>query len=177
MIPLRREPHAQIVAEPRGFDRERCLLHLMRAEQGGPPRQRGPLWQCCKEPLRRAGLRPTRQRMLLAWLLFSKGNRHITAEMLYEEASRVNVPVSLATVYNALHQFTEAGLLRHIGVDQSKAYFDTNPSEHHHFFVEGDGVVSDIPPADVAIDRLPEAPAGFEIVRVDVVVRLRRKPT
>ena len=88
--------------------------------------------------LRQVGLRPTRQRMALGWILFGKGDRHITAEMLYEEATKAKVPVSLATVYNTLHQFTEVGLLRQVAVDGSKTYFDTNVSQHHHFFVEGE---------------------------------------
>lgn len=129
----------------------------------------------CRELLRGAGLRPTRQRVMLSWVLFSQGNRHITAETLYGEATEAKIPVSLATVYNTLHQFAEAGLLRQIGVDGSKAYFDTNPSEHHHFFVEGEQAVIDIPESDIAIGQLPEAPAGFEIARIDVTVRLRPK--
>ena len=124
--------------------------------------------------LRRVGLRPTRQRMALGWILFAKGDRHITAERLYEEANKAKVPVSLATVYNTLHQFTEVGLLRQVAVDGSKAYFDTNASEHHHFFVEGENVVVDIPGSDVIVDKLPTPPDGYEIARVDVVVRLRR---
>jgi Fur family iron response transcriptional regulator len=128
-----------------------------------------------REKLRRVGLRPTRQRVSLGWLLFGKGDRHITAELLYEEAMRARVPVSLATVYNTLHQFTEAGLLRQLAVDGSKAYFDTNPSEHHHFFVEQDEVLMDVPSDCVRVSDLPEPPEGMEIARVDVVVRLRRK--
>ena len=93
-------------------------------------------WHDVKAKLREVGLRPTRQRMALGWILFAKGDRHITAEMLYEEANRAKVPVSLATVYNTLHQFTEVGLLRQVAVDGSKAYFDTNNTEHHHFFIE-----------------------------------------
>ena len=95
--------------------------------------------------------------------------------MLYEEATRAKVPVSLATIYNTLHQFTEVGLLRQVAVDGSKAYFDTNATAHHHFFVEGDDEVLDIPDADVVIEKTPAPPEGFEIARVDVVVRLRRK--
>ena len=95
--------------------------------------------------LRDVGLRPTRQRMALGWILFAKGDRHITAEMLYEEASKAKVPVSLATVYNTLHQFTDVGLLRQVAVDGSKTYFDTNVSQHHHFFVEGENDLLDIP--------------------------------
>ena len=132
-------------------------------------------WHDVKAMLRSVGLRPTRQRMALGWLLFGKGDRHLSAEMLYEEASRAKVPVSLATIYNTLHQFTEVGLLRQIGVDGSKAYFDTNVSEHHHFFVEDADAILDIPNADVMFGKMPEAPEGYEVARVDVVVRLRRK--
>lgn len=128
-----------------------------------------------KDRLRRVGLRPTRQRISLGWLLFAKGDRHITAEMLYEEAMRARVPVSLATVYNTLHQFTEVGMLRQLAVDGSKSYFDTNMSEHHHFFIEGDEVLMDVP-VDIAVGDLPSPPPGMEIARVDVIVRLRRVP-
>src|SRR3954471_3767403 len=106
-------------------------------------------WHDTKPMLRQVGLRPTRQRMSLGWILFAKGDRHITAEMLYEEASMATVPVSLATVYNTLHQSPEVGLLRQVAVDGSKTYFDTNASDHHHFFVEGDNELVDIPGADV----------------------------
>lgn len=129
-----------------------------------------------REELRRVGLRPTRQRISLGWLLFAKGDRHVTAEMLYEEATRARVPVSLATVYNTLHQFTEAGLLRELAVDGSKTYFDTNVSDHHHFFVEGEDDLFDIPHSGLSVEKLPEVPDGMEIARVDVIVRLRRKP-
>ncbi len=120
-----------------------------------------------------ARLRPTRQRLALAKLLFTE-DRHVTAEGLHEEAIRAHVPVSLATVYNTLHQFTEAGLLRQVAVDGARTYFDTNTSEHHHFYVEGEDAVLDIPGPPVAMNGLPEAPEGLEIVRVDVVVRVRR---
>jgi Fur family transcriptional regulator, iron response regulator len=123
--------------------------------------------------LRDVGLRPTRQRLALGWLLFQKGDRHITAEILHDEASRARVPVSLATVYNTLHQFTEVGLLREFAVDGSKTYFDTNVHEHHHYFVEGDNKVIDIP-GDLSMAKMPEAPEGYEIARVDVIVRLRK---
>jgi Fur family iron response transcriptional regulator len=125
--------------------------------------------------LRQVGLRPTRQRMALGQLLFAKGDRHFTAEMLYEEATHAQVPVSLATVYNTLHQFTDAGLLRQVAVDGSKTYFDTRTSQHHHFFVEGEHALLDIPDADVILGKTPSPPEGYEITRVDVVVRLRRK--
>jgi Fur family iron response transcriptional regulator len=132
-------------------------------------------WHDVKTMLREVGLRPTRQRMSLGWMLFAKGDRHVTAEMLYEEATRAKVPVSLATVYNTLHQFTEVGLLRQVAVDGSKTYFDTNSSEHHHFFVEGENALLDIPSADEIVGKMPAPPEGYEIARIDVVVRLRRK--
>ncbi|MBY6241320.1 iron response transcriptional regulator IrrA [Methylosinus sp. Sm6] len=119
-----------------------------------------------------AGMRPTRQRVALGELLFRGGHRHVTAERLYEEALAAALPVSLATVYNTLHQFTDVGLLREIAVDGARVYFDTNVSEHHHFLVEdGDGLV-DIPGSEVDIVNLPAPPPGMRIARVDVVVRL-----
>jgi Fur family iron response transcriptional regulator len=124
--------------------------------------------------LRSAGLRPTRQRLALAELLFAGGNRHISAEALHVEAQAANVPVSLATVYNTLHQFTAAGLLREFALDGSKTYFDTNVSDHHHFFLEDDSLMFDVPETEIGLDRLPEPPPGTEISRVDVVIRLRR---
>ncbi len=132
-------------------------------------------WHDVKTMLRDVGLRPTRQRMALGWMLFGKGDRHVTAEILYEEALSAKVPVSLATIYNTLHQFTEAGLLRQVAVDGSKTYFDTNVSDHHHFFVEGENDLVDIPPSAVVVDSTPVPPEGYEVARIDVVVRLRRK--
>ena len=132
-------------------------------------------WHDVKSMLRDVGLRPTRQRMALGWILFGKGDRHITAEMLYEEASKAKVPVSLATVYNTLHQFTDVGLLRQVAVDGSKTYFDTNNTQHHHFFVEGENALLDIPDSAVIVEESPTPPEGYEIARIDVVVRLRRK--
>lgn len=125
--------------------------------------------------VRDAGLRPTRQRVALADLLFAKGDRHLSAEELHEEALAAGVPVSLATVYNALHQFTEAGLLRILALEGSKTYFDTNTSDHHHFFIEGENKIYDIAQAPVRVVNLPEPPEGMEIVNVDIVVRLRPK--
>ena len=125
--------------------------------------------------LRSAGLRPTRQRMALAELLFAKGDRHLTAEQLHEEAVRKNVPVSLATVYNTLHQFTEARLLREVAVEGAKTYFDTNTSNHYHFFCERDGILMDIPSEDLMVQGLPEPPEGMKVSRVDVLVRLVEK--
>ena len=124
--------------------------------------------------LRHAGLRPTRQRVDLGRVLFAKGHRHISAEDLHAEAERAGVRVSLATVYNTLHQFTEAGLLREIAIDGSRTYFDTNIDDHHHFFVEGEGRLIDL--ADgVGIDHLPPPPEGMEITAVEVVIRVRKR--
>jgi len=125
--------------------------------------------------LRDVGLRPTRQRVALAEILFSHGHRHLSAEDLHAEALAAKVPVSLATVYNTLNQFTGAGLLREVAVEGTRTYFDTNTDDHHHFYVENENRVFDIPGAHVAIGELPPPPDGMEIVRVDVVVRLRPK--
>jgi Fur family iron response transcriptional regulator len=112
--------------------------------------------------LRRAGLRPTRQRLALATLLFGAGDRHVTAEMLHEEAVRAGERVSLATVYNTLHQF-------------KRAYFDTNTSNHNHYFVEADGKLMDIPGDSIRVDGLPEPPENLKVSHIDVVVRLVAK--
>jgi Fur family iron response transcriptional regulator len=124
------------------------------------------------ERLRAAGLRPTRQRVALARLLFDGCDRHVTAEVLHEEAIARKVPVSLATVYNTLHQFTEVGLLREVAVEGAKTYFDTNTSNHYHFFCETSGKLVDIETASIRIEGLPQAPDGMAISRVDVLVRL-----
>lgn len=124
--------------------------------------------------LRQAGLKLTRQRLALGELLFAEGGRHVTAEMLYEEAILNDVSVSLATIYNTLHQLTGAGLLRAIGINGSKTYFDTSTSPHHHYYCEQDGTLSDIPAA-LRVTGLPEIPEGMEIDRVEVVVRLKVK--
>lgn len=123
--------------------------------------------------LRGADLRPTRQRMGLATLLFSKGDRHVSAEALHEEARAAGFPVSLATVYNTLHQFSAAGLLRAIAVDTTKTYFDTNTGDHHHFYLEASNEVIDMPDGFIRVENLPEPPEGLEISRVDVIVRVR----
>jgi len=125
------------------------------------------------ERLIAAGLRPTRQRVALAELLFGKGDRHVTAEKLFDEATTARMPVSLATVYNTLHQFTAAGLLREIAVDGARVYFDTNTSEHHHFLLEDREELLDIAGA-LAVANVPAPPPGLKVARVDVVVRLTR---
>ena len=124
--------------------------------------------------LRHAGLRPTRQRVELAGLLFKDCDRHVTAESLHDEVAGAGMKVSLATVYNTLHQFTGAGLLRQVIVDASRSYFDTNTGDHQHFFLEDEGMLIDIPGEDIAVSGVPSPPDGMAVDRVDVVVRVKR---
>lgn len=128
------------------------------------------------ERLKAAGLRPTRQRLALAKLLFDKGDRHVTAEHLHSEAIAGSVRLSLATVYNTLHQFTDAGLLREVMVEPGRSYFDTNVEGHHHFYCEDTGALTDIPGEQLEIGHLPPAPEGMEVARVDIMVRLQKAP-
>lgn len=132
-------------------------------------------WRDLDNMLRSAGLRPTRQRLTLGWLMFGKGDRHFTAEMLYAEANTTDVNVSLATVYNTLNQFTEAGMLKRVSVDGTRAYFDTDVSSHSHFFLEEQGILIDVAeqPADM-VDGVV-VPEGFDLIRTEIVIRLRRK--
>jgi Fur family iron response transcriptional regulator len=123
--------------------------------------------------LKAAGLRPTRQRVALARLLGSE-HRHVSAESLHREASKAGMPVALATVYNTLHQFTGAGLLREVVVDSGRSYFDTNTGDHQHFYCEDDGELIDIDGNAIAVAGVPSPPRGTAIDRVDVVVRIRR---
>lgn len=155
------------------------MVSLIRGREAGAAVTAGANMAGCpvhdlKARLRSVGLRPTRQRVALGWLLFGRGDRHLCAETLFDEAQRARVPVSLATIYNTLNQFTQAGLLREIALDGARTYFDTNVSHHHHFFIEGQGL-TDIPARDVIVSSLPTPPDGMEIDRVDVVVRLRKK--
>ena len=132
-------------------------------------KQRGTDW------LDKAGLRPTRQRPSLASLLVGDGqNRHVTAESLFAAAKTRGEKVSLATVYNTLRAFCDAGLMQEVTVDGSKSYFDTNTHDHPHFFWEDDGTLTDAPSDQLEILRLPDAPEGAQITSVDVVIRLRR---
>ena len=124
------------------------------------------------ERLAAAGLRPTRQRLALTSLVFGQGERHLSAESLHAEALGAKVPVSLATVYNTLRRFTECGLLREVLVAPGKVYFDTNADDHHHFFFEGTGMLEDIPADHVTLSKLPPTPAGSDVSRVDVIIRL-----
>lgn len=132
--------------------------------------------QNSKDWLATAGLRPTRQRVALAKLLVGDGeHRHVTAESLFEASRAAGEQVSLATVYNTLKSFSEAGLLREILVNGTKGYFDTNTTNHPHFFWEDDGRLQDAPKEGLEIAALPKAPDGAEISKVDVVIRLKPK--
>lgn len=124
--------------------------------------------------LRNAGLRPTRQRVLLGELLFGRGDRHVTAEMLFAEAAEANIQLSLATVYNTLNQFTQAGLLRRIGPDGSRSFFDTNTTVHPHFYLHGEDVLIDVPEM-LFLEQMPEPLPGHEISRLDIIIHIRRK--
>ena len=124
--------------------------------------------------LRAAGLRSTRPRLALAHLLFGAGNRHVTAETLCEEARNAGLSVSQATIYNTLNQFLSAGLLSEVIVDHARSYFDTNVTEHHHFFIEDEARLIDIPFDEVVFSSLPDAPTGYDQSAVDVVIRLDR---
>ena len=122
-----------------------------------------------------AGLRPTRQRVALAAHLVGDGqHRHVTAESLFADVQRLGESVSLATVYNALRAFCDAGLVQEVTVDGSRSYFDTNTHDHPHFFWEDENRLSDAPADQLNIDSLPMAPDGTEIAKVDVIIRLRR---
>ena len=123
-----------------------------------------------------AGLRPTRQRVTLAALLIGDGqDRHVTAESLFASAKQQGEAVSLATVYNTLRAFCDAGLMQEVTVDGSKSYFDTNTHDHPHFFWEDEAKLTDAPSDQLVLARIPDAPEGAEIASVDVVIRLRRK--
>ena len=120
-----------------------------------------------------AGLRPTRQRMALARLLFEGGAGHVTAEQLHRQAEKDGVKMSLATVYNTLNRFTLAGLLREVVVDSKRSYFDTNTTDHHHFYNQDTAELTDIPGDRVIVSSLPQSPDGAVIDGIDVIVRLR----
>jgi Fur family transcriptional regulator, iron response regulator len=126
------------------------------------------------EKLRSVGLRPTRQRLALAKILFADGDRHVSAEVLHREAVAAKVMVSVATVYNTLNQFKAAGLLREVAIEGDRSFFDTNTSNHFHFYHEKEGRLFDIGTGNLTINGLPQAPEGTAIDRIDVIVRLRK---
>ncbi len=125
--------------------------------------------------LKAVGLRPTRQRVQLLRVLEAGGHRHLTADELHAEARVAGVDLPLATIYNALNQFTRNGLLREVVVEPGRSYFDTNTGDHHHFYVESEGRLQDIPLEQVSLGALPAAPTGMRVARVDVIVRLTNK--
>jgi Fur family transcriptional regulator, iron response regulator len=151
-----------------------CLSDAGGRSHPEPDSRRNAVLARCEQVLRRAGLRPTQQRRQLSRLLFGNGDCHITAEALYAAVVARGLKISQATVYNTLNQFTQLGLLRQIGVDGSKSFFDTNTTVHPHFFMEDEGVLIDVPDT-VAFDHLPEPLPGYGLQRVDVVIHLRRK--
>ena len=128
-----------------------------------------------EQRIRVAGLKPTRQRLGLGRLLFNGISRHVTADELFCEAVNAGVPVSLATVYNTLRQFVDAGLLREVLAGPGRSYFDTDISHHHHFYHVDENRLEDLPIGVVSVESLPQPPTGSEIERVDVVIRLRRQ--
>ena len=141
---------------------------------GKVPRQTLVVPSLTADKLRAAGLRPTRQRMELAGHLFAGPDRHVTAESLHDEVVNSGIKVSLATVYNTLHQFTAVGLLRQVVVDAARGYFDTNTGDHQHFFLEDEGTLIDIPGEAIKVAGVPSAPPGMAVDRVDIVVRVKR---
>ena len=142
-----------------------CASQAIGAEQGDPAKL-----------LQLAGLRLTQKRLALASLLFGKGDRHLTAEMVHVEATKNQIGVSLATVYNTINCLTYAGLLKRISVDGRKSYFDTNVSTHQHFYFESTQELVDICGSQITLSRMPELPEGYEFTRVELVVRLRKRP-
>jgi Fur family transcriptional regulator, iron response regulator len=153
--------------------RSQQFAHVMPIDTNIP--RESPSRLSTAEMLAAAGLRPTRQRVALATLLFAGGDRHVNAEMLHEEAARSGVRVSVATVYNTLHQFVHAGLLREISIGGQRTYFDTNTSNHNHFFLEAEGKLVDIPAADIRVVGLPDPPEHLKVSHIDIVVRLVAK--
>lgn len=127
-----------------------------------------------REKLHAVGLSATNQRLALGGLIFGHGDRHLSAEQLRKEAMAAEIPVSLATIYNTLRQFSGAGLLREVVVEPGRSYFDTNLSEHHHFFHEDEGRLEDISADRLSINSLPPAPNGTDIRRVDIIIRVGR---
>lgn len=127
--------------------------------------------------LLRAGLRPTRPRLALAMLLFTGAHRHVTAAGLGKEASEIGIRMPLATVYNTLNHFVEARLIRRVTAIRDLAYFDTDAGDHHHFYIDEEDRILDVPTGSLAIEQLPDPPDGYVIAQVDVVIRLKPRRT
>ncbi|WP_225707852.1 iron response transcriptional regulator IrrA [Bradyrhizobium cenepequi] len=131
----------------------------------------------CKNLLLKAGLRPTRQRVMLSELLVVRGERHVTAEMLFSEARHAGFPVSQTTVYKILNRFTQAGLLRRVAPYGSRSFFDTNTTPHPHYYLQREDILLDIPEADLLLVNVPEPLPGHDVSRVDLIIHLSRKPS
>lgn len=172
--------HSKILRQSILEARPVSITSEQRPRQPNGPTDRFPapnrsLASSIRKKLQDVGLRPTRTRVALGSLLFAKGFRHVTAEMLFAEAKQAAVAVSLATVYNTLHHFTESGLLTQVAIGSSKSYFDTNNHDHDHFYSEDSHELIDIAATELVIVATPVPPRDYEISRIDVLVRLRRK--
>ena len=122
--------------------------------------------------LEKNGIRATKQRRVLAKLIFDKGKRHISAENLFDEVKKEERKISMATVYNTLKQFTSLGLIREIVVDQNKSLYCNNNQSHYHLYIEDEGKVIDIPTKNIDLD-IPSIPACLQLHDIDVIVRIR----
>ena len=125
-----------------------------------------------KDILRNSSLRPTKQRVMIGELLFNGTDKHVTAESLYRELTASEQKISLATVYNTLHDFCEKKLLKKVTVDTEKVYFDTNTSPHHHFYSDNEKLLIDISKDKIKIQGLPKAPKGKKIKDVELIAHL-----
>ena len=122
--------------------------------------------------LEKNGIRATKQRRVLAKLIFDKGKRHISAENLFDEVKKDERKISMATIYNTLKQFTNLGLIREIVVDQNKSLYCNNNQSHYHLYIEDEGKVIDIPTQNIDLD-IPSIPACLKLHDIDVIVRVR----
>ena len=146
-----------------------CIIFPMHSKHKKSPRKQDSLASI----LQGAGLRPTKQRLALSKWLFDGCHKHVTADDLHGALVKSKARVSLATVYNTLNNFTDAGLLRRVCMNGGLVYFDTNMGDHYHMFDEGKGLLSDIPASSINIAKLPKIPKGAKLSRVDVVVRIK----
>jgi len=122
--------------------------------------------------LARRGIRPTKIRKAIAGLLFDGHDKHVTVDDVIDMARLAEVKTSVASVYNTLNQFAAAGLLRRVTVEQGKAFFDTNLTDHHHFFYEDEDRLEDIPTGSIQVSGLPKLPEGRSVKAIDVTVRI-----